>query len=475
MHKRRDIWFTALAGAIAIALTGCGGGGSGGPRGGGTTTGGKPSLPQCPLAALRSAEKPVEITYWHAMTRANEDELKKLTKDFNASQHDVHVTLSASASYTDNTTRFKAGLSTGALPDLMQGEDSSLQTLIDSQSVLPAASCLEADGADTSDLIPRVVAYYSVNNILYAMPFNDSNPILYYNKAAFRKAGLDPDKPPVTFEQVKADSRKIVQSGAAEFGIALKTDSWPIEHWLAKSGNTIVNNDNGRRARATKVTFDDATGVSVFRWIDDMVKSKLALSTGTSDLDHYFAVGNGRAAMTIDTSAALGTISQLFASGQFKNVDLGVGAMPGPRSPDGSVLVGGAANYIVNKSAPEQQAAAYQFAKFLASPKSQSEWAAATGYVPVSKAAATMSPLAERYAAQPEYKVAYDQLLAGPVNPATSGPVIGAYGSAREGLRGAIVDALSRMLDGDLTPEQAVADAAEQANAAIEEYNSRIG
>jgi sn-glycerol 3-phosphate transport system substrate-binding protein len=206
-----------------------------------------------------------------------------------------------------------------------------------------------------------------------------------------------------------------------------------------------------------------------------MVKSKLALSTGTSDLDHYFAVGNGRAAMTIDTSAALGTISQLFASGQFKNVDLGVGPMPGPRSPDGSVLVGGAANYIVNKSAPEQQAAAYEFAKFLAAPKSQSEWAAATGYVPVSKSAATMSPLAERYAAQPEYKVAYDQLLTGPVNPATSGPVIGAYGSAREGLRGAIVDALARMLDGDLTPEQAVADAAEQANAAIEEYNSRIG
>ena len=76
------------------------------------------------------------------MTRANEDELKKLTDQFNAQQQDVHVTLSAAASYTDNTTRFKAGLSTGNLPDLLQGEDSSLQTLIDSQSVVPAASCL---------------------------------------------------------------------------------------------------------------------------------------------------------------------------------------------------------------------------------------------------------------------------------------------------------------------------------------------
>jgi sn-glycerol 3-phosphate transport system substrate-binding protein len=469
VHPRRGV---ASALALALVLAGCGGssGKSGTP-----TTGSNQSLPACPLDALRGAKKPVEITYWHAMTRANEDELKKLTNDFNAQQHDVRVTLSAAASYTDNTTRFKAGLTTGDLPDLMQGEDSSLQTLIDSQTILPAASCLKADGRDTADLIPRVVAYYSVNGVLYPMPFNDSNPILYYNKAVFRRAGLDPEKPPRAFETVEADARKIVQSRAAQFGIALKTDSWPVEHWLAKAGQTIVDNDNGRTARATRVTFDDAAGVSIFQWFDDMVKSKLALSTGTSEIDHYLAVGNGRAAMTIDTSAALGTISQLFAAGQFKNVQLGVGPMPGPTSPDGSVLVGGAANYIVNKSAPEKQAAAYEFAKFLAEPKVQSEWAAATGYVPVSKSAAKMSPLAERYAQQPEYKIAYDQLLEGPVNAATSGPVLGAYGSAREGLRGAIVDALSKMLDGKLTPAQAVKSAADQADAAIADYNSRIG
>ena len=64
---------------------------------------------------------------------------------------------------------------------------------------------------------------------------------------------------------------------------------------------------------------------------------------------------------------------------------------------------------------------------------------------------------------------------ADPVNPATAGPVIGAYGSTNEGVRGAVVDGLSRMLDGKLTPEQAVASAAAEANAAIADYNSRIG
>ena len=473
MQTGRSVRFAVLAGVLVVALTACGGGSNG--NGGTPATGSPQSLPDCPLDALSDASKPVEITYWHAMTRANQDELERLTRQFNEKQRDVRVTLSAAASYTDNTTRFKAGLSTGKLPDLMQGEDSSLQTLIDSQSVLPAASCLEADGADTSDLIPRVVAYYSVNDILYAMPFNDSNPILYYDKALFRRAGLDPEKPPRTFDEVEVAARKIVQRDVAEFGIALKTDSWPVEHWLAKAGHTIVDHDNGRTARATEVTFDDDTGTSIFQWIDDMVASKLALSTGTAEFDHYLAVGSGRAAMTIDTSAALGTISQLFAAGQYKNVQLGAGAMPGPDSPDGGVLVGGAANFIVNQSSPEKQAAAYEFAKYLASAKIQSEWAAATGYVPVSKSAATLSPLAERYAQEPEYKVAYDQLLDGPENAATAGPVLGPYGSAREGLRGAIVDALSGMLDGKLTPARAVAQAADQANEAIADYNERIG
>jgi len=474
MGYRRGIGYTAIAVVLAVALSACGGGSSDKAESPTDSGGGQPELPDCPLDALQAADKPVEITYWHAMTRANEEELQRLTKEFNEQQSDVHVTLSAAASYTDNTTRFKAGLTTGKLPDLLQGEDTSLQILIDSQSVLPMAACVAADHADISDVAPRTVAYYSLKEVLYGMPFNDSNLVLYYDKALFRKAGLDPNKPPKTFEELEAAARKIVQSRAAQYGIALKVDAPPIEHWLAKAGHTIVDNDNGRTDRATKVTFDDATGESIFAWWNEMDDSKLALTT-TGSFDHYLAVGNGRAAMTIDSSAALGTISQLFAGGQFSNIELGVGPMPGPTSPDGGVLVGGAANFIMNQSAPEKQAAAYEFAKYLASPKVQSEWAAATGYVPISQSAATIAPLKQRYAEQPEYKVAYDQLFDGPVNAATAGAVLGAYGSGNEGMRGAIVDALSRMVEGQLTPEQAVQSAADKANDAIAEYNERIG
>src|SRR5260370_34153592 len=99
--------------------------------------------------------------------------------------------------------------------------------------------------------------------------------------------------------------------------------------------------------------------------------------------------------MTIDTSATLGTITNLLNNGQYPNVELGAAPMPGPVG-KGGVLVGGAAMYISNKSSPEKQAAAWQFLKFLDSPETQATFAAASGYLPVRKAAISRPALQQR-------------------------------------------------------------------------------
>jgi sn-glycerol 3-phosphate transport system substrate-binding protein len=465
-----------LIAVLALALGACGGGDDNGSSSGGGGGGGNGSdLPSCPLDALAAAPKPVKIEFWHAMTQAPKAELERLTEEFNTSQQDVQVTLSESNGYPENITRFKGGLGTGRLPDLIQAADTYTQTMIDSQALLPAQACFTADNQSTDDYIARVIAYYTVEGTLWPVPFNVSNPILYYDKALFQKAGLDPEKPPTTLDEIKAASEKIVQSKAAQAGIALKLDTSAFEHWLAKSAHTIVDNDNGRSARATKVTFDDGSGEQIFTWINDMIDSKLAIAAAGSGADHFFAVGNGRAAMTIDTTAALGTISGVLGSGDFSHVKLGAGAMPGPNNPDGGVLVGGAANYIVNKSSPAEQAAAYTYAKFLADAQSQAELSAATGYVPLRKSSPDLEPLSTKWKEQPNYRIAYDQLLAGAENPATAGPVLGPYGAAGEGMRGAITDALSRMVNEGQSPADAIAQAAKESNDAIEEYNSRVG
>lgn len=467
-------WFRTVAAgaALALVLAACGGGdddnGGGGGDGGNGAAG---NLPKCPIGAIdKAASKPVEITFWHGMTRALEDTLKALTKKFNSSQSDVKVKLVNQTSYADNLTKFKSGLGTGDLPDLVQMEDTALQLMIDSQAVLPAQSCVNAEHYDLSDHIERVVQYYSVQDVLWPVPFNVSNPILYYNRKAFTAAGLDPDKPPTTLDEVRTVSEKIVSSGTVPFGLALPTSPWFIEQWMAKAGAPYVNNGNGREDRATAVAFDSDAGKEVFDWLGGMVADKLAQSTGSDNIDHFLAVGNETAAMTIDTSAALGTISLVLGSGQFANVELDVAPMPGPTG-EGGILVGGAALYILNRSAPEKQEAAWRYAKFLNEPESQAEWHAGTGYVPIRKSAIDLPPVKKVWADDPGYKVAYDQLVQGVENVATAGPVIGDY----QGVRDAMVDALNSMYTQGTKPEDALARAAQRANAKIEEYNSRIG
>jgi sn-glycerol 3-phosphate transport system substrate-binding protein len=431
--------------------------------------------PKCPLSALKNAKsKPVEITYWHgAFQRANEEVLGRLTDQFNSSQNDVRVTVVNQTTYTDTLNKFRAGLSSGDLPDLVNIEDTGLQQMIDTQAVLPAQACVKADKYDLSDNLKRVTDYYSVKGTLWPMPFNVSNPVLYYNKKAFQAAGLDPNNPPKTLAEMKTAAQRLKDAGVvSQAGFGMKLDPWYLEQWSALAGKTYVNNNNGRKSRATATTFDNATGKEIFTFLNDMVKSGLARTNpadGPSAFDNLLGIGNGNFGMAIDTSAALGTIQQLLTGGDYPNVELGVAPLPGPKG-KGGVLVGGGANYISRKSSPEKQAGAWQFAKFLNEPDVQATWVAGTGYVPIRQSAANLPPVQQRWAEVPGFKVAYDQLVGGVANAATAGPVIGDY----QGVRDAVLNTEQQMFAG-MSPSAALKQAKQDANAKIEEYNSRIG
>jgi sn-glycerol 3-phosphate transport system substrate-binding protein len=429
---------------------------------------------KCQLNALRNAEsKPVEIVYWHAMNRANEETLQRLADGFNSSQNDVRVSLVNQTTYNDTFNKFRAGLAGGDLPDLVQIEDTGLQQMIDTEAALPAQACIDAEKYDLSDHLKRVVDYYSVKGKLWPMPFNVSNPVLYYNKRAFQSAGLDPNNPPKTLAEVKSAAQKLKDSGAvSQAGFGLKLDPWYLEQWSALGGKAYVNNGNGRKSRASAVTFDNKTGREIFTFLNDMVNEGLARtnpSEGSQAFDNLLGIGNGNFGMTIDTSAALGTIQQVLAGGEYPNVELGVAPMPGPKG-KGGVLVGGAANYISRKSSPEKQAAAWQFAKFLNEPETQADWSVGTGYIPIRQAAANLSQVQEYWAANPGFKVAYDQLVGGVSNSATAGPVIGDY----RGVRDVVLDSEQQMFGG-MSPREALTLAKQNADAKIEEYNSRVG
>ena len=238
----------------------------------------------CPLAALKKASKPVEITMWHSMPRENETTLQTLTDTFNSSQSDVHVKLVNQVSYDDTFTKYKAGLSSGELPDLVQLQETEQQQMIDTQSIVPSGVCAKADKYSFSDYLPRVVSYFTVDGEMYAMPFNTSGPVLYYNKKAFTAAGLDPNEAAGHARRGAIGGREVevdaARSAARRSG--LKVEPGFVEHWLGLSSQLFVNNKNGRTGRTTASVLNSSTGKQIFSWLSGMVKDGLA-ATNPSD------------------------------------------------------------------------------------------------------------------------------------------------------------------------------------------------
>jgi sn-glycerol 3-phosphate transport system substrate-binding protein len=470
MRLRRIL---AVSLALAMLAAACGGGdddsSSGSGNGGGS---GSDLASQCPIGSIDKApasEKPVEITYWHSFPEQNLKAITDITDEFNKSQSDVRVKLVNQTSYDDTLTKFRAAYGSGNAPDLVLLEDKTTQQMVDSQAVIPAQACVDADKFPIDDVLPRVVDYFTVKNVLWPMPFNVSNPVLYYNKALFTQAGLDPNKPPTTLDEVKTASQKIVDSGAAKHGWALKLDPWLLELWTAMAGQPFVNNGNGRDARATKVTFDNDAGKDVFQWMSDMVKSGLAENTGRpeNNINHYLAVANKTSAMTADTSAALGSIIQILGTGRFPGVELGVAPLPGLPG-DGATFVGGGANYIVKGKDPKKVEAAWRFAKYLADPEVQAKWAA-TGYIPIRKSAVDLPAVQQLWSSSPFYKIAYDQLSSTNDTVAAKGPVIGDF----KGVEDAVVDSMEDMLTNGTAPDAALSNAAKKGDQVIADYNQR--
>ena len=435
-------------------------------------------LAPCPTEALDDAEGPIDIVFWHAMANDLEPPLIALTDAYNASQDRVRVELQNQTGYESLIDKY-TNASQGSRPTLAQFPEYMLRSISDSGTTVPAGACLESSGFDTSTFVPRTLTAYEFEGIQRGMPFNVSNPVLYYNRKMFEAAGLDPDDPPVSLDELRAASEQIVSSGAAPVALVLDSgpDSgggWFLEQWFGRAGEPFADNGNGRIAPATEVFFDNDLGVELTTFLQTMIDDGLAMTVGDNPggQDAFFKLADQTApgAMTMATSAALGSVITALGGGLVPDLgpeDIGVGAMPGPGETP-QVQVGGASLWLVADKSPEQTAAAWDYVTFLLSAQSQSDWAAATGYVPVRTDALDLEPIASTYANDPRYAVPYEQLLSGDNDDAANAPVLGPQREVRAETSRAMA-----AIFGGADPRTALTDAATASNLLITSYNDR--
>jgi sn-glycerol 3-phosphate transport system substrate-binding protein len=434
--------------------------------------------PDCPTGALDEATGPVEITFWHGMANELETSLIALTDEYNASQDRVHIDLQNQTSYNSAIDKYIQS-SQDSRPTLIQFPDYVVQSFAQSGTLIPIEACLQDSGYDTSAFLERTLDAYTFEGIRWSMPFNVSNPVLYYNRQRFEAAGLDPDVSPISLDDLRATSQTIVDTGAASFGWVVDSgpDSgggWFLEQWLGRAGELYADNGNGRVAPATQVLYDGQPGVDLLTFVQSMINDGLAVSVGGNPggQDAFLRMIDPASpgAMTIGTSAALGSVIAALGGGIAPGLtedDIGVGPMPGPGDTPG-VQVGGASLWIVADKGDEQTAAAWDFITYLVSAEIQARWASETGYVPVRSDAVGLEPLATKYTTDPRFKVPYDQLLTSVEGEASLSP---ALGPQRE-VRVATANAVAAIFDG-ADVATSLSAAAAQSNALIESYNQR--
>lgn len=426
----------------------------------------------------------VEVRLWHSMSGINSNALQKIVDGFNASQTTWKVVPIYQGGYPDSLKKLVSSFGTSETPAMVQLDDVELQFMVDSNATVPPQDFINLDNAaagtsegyappiDLADFEPRALQYYTLGGKLRAMPFNLSGLVLYYDKQAFKDAGLDPNKPPATLEELKADAEKLTKRDSKgriiKNGIALSIDPWKFEQMLAKQGALYANNENGRAGRATKVVFDSPQGRAILAWWQNMVKSGLATNVGLSGLDAFVAITQGKSAMAIESTANIRGILTLLgpASSRF-----GTGPLPSiATKAQGGVILGGAAIWIM-KGRPEiEQRGAWEFLKYATQPQVQAQWHVDTGYFPVRVSSWNLEPAVTVDRQFPQYTTARDQVLRSPQNFATAGAVIGPFTQVRE----SITSAFEQVLVGGKTPQQALATATHDADRAIARYNRAV-
>jgi sn-glycerol 3-phosphate transport system substrate-binding protein len=413
----------------------------------------------------KSNGAPVKVTFWHAMGGTNNKVVDQMVADFNASQDKIKVEAVFQGSYDDLLTKLKvAGANDG--PSIAQVYEIGTRYMIDSKLITPVQKFIDQENYDLSQLEPNITGYYTYNKQLYSMPFNTSNPILYYNKDLFTAAGLDPEKAPATYEEVQKDAEAITKSGKAT-GASFAIYGWFMEQFFGSQGAEYVNNGNGRTSSATESLVGSEAGVKTLTWWKNMVDSKAAVNLGRKTDDTKKAFASGQIGMTLDSTASLrGMVNS--AEGKFK---VGTGFLPKPSdAKDGGVIVGGASLWMMNGRPEAEQKAAWQFMKFLTLPKEQAYWSINTGYFPITMKAYEEQSMKDNLVKYPQFKTAIDQLHQTKLNIATEGAVIGVYPEARQIVEGAIEQALLNKKK----PKEALDDAAKEISGKIVTYNASV-
>ena len=407
-------------------------------------------------ASTANAETTLQFYYPIAVGGPITKIIDGMVADFEKDHPDIKIKPIYAGSYQDTVTKVLTAIKGGDAPQVAVMLSTDMFTLIDEDAIVPFDEIAKAsDKSWMNGFYPAFMENSRTGGKTWGIPFQRSTVVMYWNKEAFKEAGLDPERAPANWTEMAEYAQKLTKRDASgnvtQWGVQIPSSGFP--YWLFQ-GLTTANDARLMNDAGTETYFDKPAVIEALQyWVDLSAKWKVQppgiVEWGTTPKDFF----ERKVAMMWTTT---GNLTNVKANATFP---FGVAMLPASKH-RGSPT-GGGNFYIFKKSTPEQKAATLEFVKWMTSPERAAQWGIDTGYVAITPAAWETARMKAYVAGFPAAAVARDQLQ-------YSAAEFSTHDNQR--VTKALNDGLQAALTGTKSPSQAMKDAQAEAERILKSY-----
>ena len=350
------------------------------------------------IAAPAAAETELTMYYPIAVGGKLTEVVDGIVADFEAENPDIKVNAIYSGNYDDTRVRALSALASGDPAQLAVMFSIDAYDLIEQDLVMAFDDISGVDKSWLNSFYPALMANGNIEGKTWGIPFQRSTIVAYYNKDLFRAAGLDPEAPPTTWDEIISMGKTLTKDGT--YGLMIPSTGYP--YWMfqalaIQNGKEVMSNDG------LTTFFDDGTVIDTLDFWKSLSTEHGIMPEGTVEwgtLRQAFLEGK--------TAMMWHSTGNLTAVKNNASFDFGVAELPA-NVRKGSPT-GGGNFYVFKDTSAEERSAALKLIEFMTSPEQAAAWSIATGYMGVSPAAYETEALKNYTAEFPPALVARNQL-----------------------------------------------------------------
>ena len=331
------------------------------------------------LSFAQSAAAEVDLQFFFPVAVGGKaaNTIDGLTADYVKQTPGVKIDAVYSGSYQDTITKVLTAVKGGNPPQLSVILSVDMFTLIEEEAIVSFEDLIttDAERAWLGGFYPAFMENSQTGGKTYGVPFQRSTPVLYWNKDAFKEAGLDPDTPPATWDEMVSFGKKLTKTDAAgnvsQWGVRIPSSGFP--YWLFQ-GLTTQNGAFVMNADGNETYFDDPAVIEALQYLVDLSTKHKIMAPGIVEWGTTPKAFFERETAMMWTTT--GNLTNVRANAPF---DFGVAMLPANKRR--GAPTGGGNFYIFKDSSDEQKKASLEFIKWITAPEQAARWTIATGYV----------------------------------------------------------------------------------------------